>query len=375
MRAQDLLNDVDSDQCTPTGSHLIEQRAWNGRPDLFAVDMTHRQQCGCAGRQKCFTGILEFAERNRAAFKWDAMYPCKVFDKLAAQTVQHARVGCDNASIADKMHSGSTCFCNEPRMIQQQCLTPRFQLVGFLIGQPPVQSIANFQADVKAVVRDLPHARGSQMYAVTKLRSPCFKRQLKRMHGSCRLSPSGQFAAKVCRIRTGGGKHHDSKIAAGWNQRKVVREHAMDAKQNLLFVERFRESDPVNRMQQAIKVLQERRSLPDEWQIRHLKLLRDELSRNTSAARLGMPVVVEAILATEQFHEAAYAVFESLLWWGTQRVADSVELLSADESFREASERCRETRHAWPLGTLWPAHRSVACELRRRPRLQCPLWV
>jgi hypothetical protein len=94
---------------------------------------------------------------------------------------------------------------------------------------------------------------------------------------------------------------------------------------------------------QAIKVLQKEQSLPNEWQIRHLKLLRSELSRITTATRLGMPVVVTAIISVEQFHEAVYAVLESLLWWATQHATDSVELLCADETFREATERCHET--------------------------------
>ena len=76
---------------------------------------------------------------------------------------------------------------------------------------------------------------------------------------------------------------------------------------------------------QAIKALQRRSDLPEVWQIQHLKLLRGELARNVNAARLGMPVVVEAILATEQFHEAVYAVFESLLWWATKPETESVD--------------------------------------------------
>ncbi len=32
---------------------------------------------------------------------------------------------------------------------------------------------------------------------------------------------------------------------------------------------------------------------------------------------LGLSVVIEAVVVTEQFHEAVLTVFETLLWWGT----------------------------------------------------------
>ena len=57
--------------------------------------------------------------------------------------------------------------------------------------------------------------------------------------------------------------------------------------------------------------------VPDLWEIRALQRLGRILSAIPRAVELGLPIVIDAIVITEQFHEAILAVFETLLWWGT----------------------------------------------------------
>jgi hypothetical protein len=86
--------------------------------------------------------------------------------------------------------------------------------------------------------------------------------------------------------------------------------------------------------------------IPDLWDTTHLDQLGKRLSAAPRAIELGLPVVLDAIVVTEQFHEAALAVFETLLWWGTLNAGKPVADLVADPDFRKASERCRETAQA-----------------------------
>ncbi len=86
--------------------------------------------------------------------------------------------------------------------------------------------------------------------------------------------------------------------------------------------------------------------IPDLWDTSHLNQLGRRLSTIPRAVELGLPVVLHAIVVTEQFHEAALAVFETLLWWGTLNAGKPVTDLVADPDFRKAGERCRETAQA-----------------------------
>jgi hypothetical protein len=83
--------------------------------------------------------------------------------------------------------------------------------------------------------------------------------------------------------------------------------------------------------------------LPDSWDITTLEILRKKLAAIPRAVDLGLTVVVEAVLATERFHEAILAVFGTLLWWGTLKASKSVDDLIADSDLRKATDRCRET--------------------------------
>ena len=61
------------------------------------------------------------------------------------------------------------------------------------------------------------------------------------------------------------------------------------------------------------------------------------------AVELGLPIIIDAIVVTEHFHEAVLAAFETLLWWGTVNAGRPVADLVVDADFRKASDRCRET--------------------------------
>lgn len=83
--------------------------------------------------------------------------------------------------------------------------------------------------------------------------------------------------------------------------------------------------------------------LPDEWDIQSLKRLRVELAAITAAVRLNLPIVVDAVIATERFHEAVLAVFQTLLWWGTLQASKPVGDLVDDSDFQTAIDRCHAT--------------------------------
>jgi hypothetical protein len=57
---------------------------------------------------------------------------------------------------------------------------------------------------------------------------------------------------------------------------------------------------------------------------------------------LQLPVVVDAILKLEAFHEAVLCVFETLLWWGTERSGKPVQELLTEKAFGPCIARCLE---------------------------------
>lgn len=91
----------------------------------------------------------------------------------------------------------------------------------------------------------------------------------------------------------------------------------------------------------ALAMMQD--GIPDLWDTEHLNRLKKRLNAIPQAVALGLPVVIDAIVVTERFHEAALAAFETLLWWGTMRAGKPVADLVVDADFRKASDRCRET--------------------------------
>lgn len=93
---------------------------------------------------------------------------------------------------------------------------------------------------------------------------------------------------------------------------------------------------------QALKALSRRR-LPEEWDVPWVEQLRSEFARNERARRIGLPVVADAIVRCEQFHEAALAVFESMLWWATVHAEVPADHLAERPEFATAARRTRET--------------------------------
>jgi hypothetical protein len=87
--------------------------------------------------------------------------------------------------------------------------------------------------------------------------------------------------------------------------------------------------------------------IPDVWDVTHLDRLGQALGAIPRAVQLGLPIVIEAVIVTEQFHEAVLAVFDTLLWWGTVDAGGSMADLLADADFRLAFDRCRETARSF----------------------------
>ncbi len=77
-----------------------------------------------------------------------------------------------------------------------------------------------------------------------------------------------------------------------------------------------------------------------------MKRLGKTLTTLPRAVELGLPVVIDAIVVTEQFHEAVLRAFETLLWWGTHNAGKPISDLVGDSDFRKASDLCRETAQA-----------------------------
>ena len=83
--------------------------------------------------------------------------------------------------------------------------------------------------------------------------------------------------------------------------------------------------------------------IPDVWETSDLKRLAKTLMTVPRAVELGLPVVIDAVVVTEQFHEAVLRAFETLLWWGTENAGKPIADLVVDTDFRKASDLCRET--------------------------------
>jgi hypothetical protein len=83
--------------------------------------------------------------------------------------------------------------------------------------------------------------------------------------------------------------------------------------------------------------------IPGVWVMSDLKRLAKKLTTLPKAVELGLPVVIDAIVVTEQFHEAVLRAFETLLWWGTENAGKPLEGLIVDSDFRKASDLCLNT--------------------------------
>lgn len=79
----------------------------------------------------------------------------------------------------------------------------------------------------------------------------------------------------------------------------------------------------------------------EPWSVSSLKRLRRHLERDEVAVRLRLPSTIDAIIAVERFHEAALAVFDWLLFWGTMNSQQSVWSLFDEQAFRETADLAR----------------------------------
>ncbi|MDB4367976.1 hypothetical protein N9Z38_00440 [Mariniblastus sp.] len=93
----------------------------------------------------------------------------------------------------------------------------------------------------------------------------------------------------------------------------------------------------------ALSEISKSGGLPEEWQTAEWRDLRVKLESNERARSLGLPSIVNAIIATEQFHESVLVVFQVLLWWGTKHADKSINDLIDQRDFQKATKRCRET--------------------------------
>ncbi len=81
--------------------------------------------------------------------------------------------------------------------------------------------------------------------------------------------------------------------------------------------------------------------LPERWGVAEIRKLGGYLARDEQAAKLGMATALDAAVRVEQFHEAALAVFDTLLWWAPTRADESIMDLAADSSFASAVDRAQ----------------------------------
>jgi hypothetical protein len=92
---------------------------------------------------------------------------------------------------------------------------------------------------------------------------------------------------------------------------------------------------------QALSAMKDK--IPDVWDIGVLGRLRKALTTLPRAVELGLDVVIDAIIVTEQFHEAVLALFGTLLWWGTQNAGKPLGDLMVDRDFGKAADQCHDT--------------------------------
>lgn len=87
-------------------------------------------------------------------------------------------------------------------------------------------------------------------------------------------------------------------------------------------------------------------SLPEHWNVAAMRKLGARLKSDSTARALDLPVVIDAIITFEQLHEAVLAVFDTLLWWGTENPHRSSVSLFTDGGFKKACARVREQAKA-----------------------------
>jgi hypothetical protein len=96
----------------------------------------------------------------------------------------------------------------------------------------------------------------------------------------------------------------------------------------------------------ALSKLEDARSLPDQWNSAAMSVLHKALGNLDGAVKLGLQDLLEAILYFERAHEAVLRLFESVLWWGTEKPEGQVSALAQDAEFTRRTDRCIATTNA-----------------------------
>jgi len=100
-------------------------------------------------------------------------------------------------------------------------------------------------------------------------------------------------------------------------------------------------------------------SLPEDWNVAAIRKLRSRLTADSTARALDLPVALDAIVAFEQLHEAILAVFNTLLWWGTENPHRSSVSLFTSRDFKDACAQVRARTKALVNFRLTCEHISV----------------
>ncbi|MBY0231792.1 MAG: hypothetical protein K2W96_21100 [Gemmataceae bacterium] len=77
-----------------------------------------------------------------------------------------------------------------------------------------------------------------------------------------------------------------------------------------------------------------------------LARLRRGLAEDAETVRLGLPVVADAIARAEAFHEAALALLDRALWWGTEHPEEPIAGLAALPETAATADRLRRQAEA-----------------------------
>ena len=108
-----------------------------------------------------------------------------------------------------------------------------------------------------------------------------------------------------------------------------------------MLVDALRANERRERVAACLERYAAEHGLPNEWGVTELRRLARLIGHDELAVKMALPVVIEAAIRVEQFHEAALTVFDTLLWWGTMRAEDPVADLVSEVAFRSSVDAAR----------------------------------
>jgi hypothetical protein len=121
---------------------------------------------------------------------------------------------------------------------------------------------------------------------------------------------------------------------------------APTAKEKLLLRDALVANMRRNCVYTALAELERTKSLPEIWNAAAIRALCKAIAEVEAAAEGGLHDLLEAILYFERAHEAVLRLFESVLWWGTDRPGSPANGLAQDADFRRRADRCVATAKA-----------------------------